>query len=140
MLVSMNRLQLERLLAELMVDAEAYKNRASSSTLPMSIVAPGLILAPFTIPVCSAETWLLTTVVFNLANQTLSRRQETNAASEKMQMLIPLVTAIALSGQRVQLLEPFLILLSMSTNGSSISNRPGGSPPKMDTKILSASA
>jgi hypothetical protein len=123
-----------------MVNAEGSKNRVNSSTQLLCIVAPGQIPELSSTLVFSEETSPLTTVVFKSLNQVASKRPETNAVLERMTMLFQWETVTAQNGQKVQLLIPSLILLSMSIFGSEIFPEPGGSLPRMAKKISNGSA
>lgn len=118
-----------------MVDAEDSRNRVSSLTQPMYIAAPGLILAHYTIPVSSEETWPPTIVVFHSPNQTVSKKPGISAVFARTKTPIPLVTATAQNGQRVQPSEPSSPSPNMNTFGSESSKKHGGKLPLMATRI-----
>lgn len=103
-----------------MVDAEASKNRVSSSVPQTFTVALGQIPALSSTLAFSEKMCLLTTVASKSLNNSLSRIAETIAALERMRMLSQWEIAIAQNGQKVQLSEPSLLSLSMRTFGSEI--------------------
>jgi len=140
MLASISKLLMVRPSPEPIMLAKTSKNKVSSLTQLMFIAAPGLIPALSTTLVLSEVTCLRTTVVFRSLNRVLSRNLETSAALARTTMLPQLVTAIAQSGQKVQLSMPSLITLSTRISGLEISKEHGGSLPRMATKISNASA
>jgi hypothetical protein len=101
----------------------------------MYIVALGPILAPSTIPVSSEETWPPTIVVFHSLNQMASKKPGISAVFVRTKTPIPLVTATAQNGQRVQPSEPSLPSPNMNTFGSESSKKHGGKLPLMATRI-----
>ena len=137
MLVLTNRLLQDKVLAVQTVNAEAYKNKESSSTLPTLHAAHGQIPRPSSIQEFFVEACHLITVVSHSPNPTHLRQPEHNVVLEKMMRLPLPVTAIVLNGLRVLHSTPSLTLQSTKMTGSSNSKVGGGWPLRMVKRISS---